>query len=410
MPLNPDIILQASRNMPDFGKDLMFAQEVARKRRKDDAETERANKFASLQQSKPQGVSMTDWLSSQGFATEANELAKGQAETAKIQMEGNTKGMEYHAKRIENSGKILQELLTRPDLSKSVAKQLFGINAKANLIDPEMYYKAIDVLNTLPDDPNVLRQHIEGQVNALQSAKDQMQYLRPDANAQLSAQTQMRGQDITRENNLADNQYNMQKFGYDQQQDAFKNDIDQQRLTLDWQKRQDTLNQRTSGKPPTEFQGKSALYANRAQEAENILSSLDYSPAAIGVKESVSKTPLVGGMLGAAGNAMLSETNQKAEQAQRNFVNAILRQESGAVISEPEFENAKKQYFPATGDSDAVKAQKAENRRVAIESLKNNALGVIDTGIGARGASDSWQQKHGATDEEHAAVMKLLGR
>jgi len=34
------------------------------------------------------------------------------------------------------------------------------------------------------------------------------------------------------------------------------------------------------------------------------------------------------------------------EQAKKNFVNAVLRLESGAVISPSEFTNADKQYFP----------------------------------------------------------------
>jgi hypothetical protein len=174
MALNPEIILEASRNMPNFGATIVAGQEIARKREQENAAIDRANKFASLQQSKPEGIKMTDWLSSQGFSSEASELAKTQAETAKLQAEGNLKGQEYHAKRIENAGKILQELSTRPDLSKPVIRQVFDINAKAGLLDPELYQKGVSTLATLPDDPNLLRQHIEGQVNALQSAKDQM--------------------------------------------------------------------------------------------------------------------------------------------------------------------------------------------------------------------------------------------
>lgn len=41
-----------------------------------------------------------------------------------------------------------------------------------------------------------------------------------------------------------------------------------------------------------------------------------------------------------------SAERQKFEQAKRNFVNSVLRNESGAVIAESEFKNADKQYFP----------------------------------------------------------------
>jgi hypothetical protein len=131
-----------------------------------------------------------------------------------------------------------------------------------------------------------------------------------------------------------------------------------------------------SNKPPTEFQGKSAAFGARAEQADKILGSLEgkYSPAAINSKNSVENTWLVGGALGAATNKFaLNESDQQAEQAQRDFVNAVLRQESGAAIGPSEFDNARKQYFPQPGDSTAVIQQKAANRKLAIQGLQNNA-------------------------------------
>lgn len=61
------------------------------------------------------------------------------------------------------------------------------------------------------------------------------------------------------------------------------------------------------------------------------------------------------------------------EQAERNFVNAILRRESGAAIAESEFDSAERQYFPRAGDSAAVLRQKAQNRAIALEGLKQEA-------------------------------------
>ena len=61
---------------------------------------------------------------------------------------------------------------------------------------------------------------------------------------------------------------------------------------------------------------------------------------------------------------------QQVEQAQRNFVNAILRQESGAAIADSEFANAQKQYFPQPGDSKQVILQKKQNRETAIAGLQ----------------------------------------
>jgi hypothetical protein len=131
-----------------------------------------------------------------------------------------------------------------------------------------------------------------------------------------------------------------------------------------------------AGKAPTEFQGKSAAFGARADLADKTITGLTgkYSPVAINSKMAVESTPLIGGIIGAATNKMaLSQNDQKAEQAQRDFVNAILRQESGAVISDTEFDNARKQYFPQPGDGAEVVAQKAKNRKTAIEGLKRNA-------------------------------------
>ncbi len=45
-------------------------------------------------------------------------------------------------------------------------------------------------------------------------------------------------------------------------------------------------------------------------------------------------------------NWLKTGDRQAFDQAGRNFINAVLRQESGAVISDTEFDNAYKQYIP----------------------------------------------------------------
>jgi Sec-independent protein translocase protein TatA len=145
-----------------------------------------------------------------------------------------------------------------------------------------------------------------------------------------------------------------------------------QRLDLD---RQGLALRAQNEKAPTEFQGKSAAFGLRAGEADKVLRDLQgkYSPAAINSKLAVQEAPLIGGALGAATNLALSPSDQQAEQAQRDFVNAVLRQESGAAIGMQEFDNARRQYFPQPGDSKEVITQKARNRELAIQGLNNNA-------------------------------------
>lgn len=129
------------------------------------------------------------------------------------------------------------------------------------------------------------------------------------------------------------------------------------------------------GKPLTEVQGNAALFGARAEEADKILTSLEgkYSRAAVATKKGAEDVWGVGGVLGAAANSMISPADQKVDQAQRDFVNAVLRKESGAAIAQSEFNNAIKQYFPNVGDSKATVAQKARNRQTAIIGMKNMA-------------------------------------
>ena len=50
---------------------------------------------------------------------------------------------------------------------------------------------------------------------------------------------------------------------------------------------------------------------------------------------------------GAMANWTQSPQQQQVEQSQTDYVNAVLRRESGAAISNSEFDNARKQYFPS---------------------------------------------------------------
>lgn len=128
-------------------------------------------------------------------------------------------------------------------------------------------------------------------------------------------------------------------------------------------------------KPMTEFQGKAQMFGTRAAEAHNILNALEGTAARPGlaVKQSLENMPLTGGALGAIGNKMLGADSQKIDQAQRNFVNAVLRNESGAAINQSEFDSAKKQYFPQVGDSPEVIKQKRANRESAIAGFQLEA-------------------------------------
>jgi hypothetical protein len=129
-------------------------------------------------------------------------------------------------------------------------------------------------------------------------------------------------------------------------------------------------------KPLTESQAKALAFSARLEASDRILAELD--SAGTTVSNPGSRSAGIGPVI----NAMQGESQQRLDQAKRDFINAQLRRESGAVISPEEFDNADKQYFPQIGDSPAVIKQKAANRHVAIGGMRADVpasrQGVID--------------------------------
>ncbi len=148
--------------------------------------------------------------------------------------------------------------------------------------------------------------------------------------------------------------------------------------------------------PLTEVQGKAVTFGARMKDADRQLSALD--------RKGVSNTGIVKNTVGSVVNlvpfgvgeklnamtdagfntapGILGGPNadqQTLDQAQRNFVNAVLRRESGAAINESEFQNAKRQYFRQPGDTQEVIAQKQRNRNIAIQGIRREAgPGAVD--------------------------------
>lgn len=124
-----------------------------------------------------------------------------------------------------------------------------------------------------------------------------------------------------------------------------------------------TLVQGDISKAPklTESEGRNAGFLERTLQSNTVLNKLE-GEGTSPWNRAMSAVPL--------GNYGLSANGQKYQQAKRDFVNAILRRESGAVISEQEFANAEQQYFPQPGDKPEVIQQKRANREAAIHGLR----------------------------------------
>lgn len=114
----------------------------------------------------------------------------------------------------------------------------------------------------------------------------------------------------------------------------------------------------------TASQRQAASFALRTEQAGLVIDE-------VGEKFTGLEARIAGG--GFFPQGLKSEDRQLFEQAERNFVNAILRRESGAAIAPSEFESAEQQYFPRPGDGEAVLAQKQQNRIAVTEALKLEA-------------------------------------
>lgn len=134
-----------------------------------------------------------------------------------------------------------------------------------------------------------------------------------------------------------------------------------------------------------EGQGLATGFGMRMKESNAILNAMeDQGITNTGVTRSVvsgilGAIPAIGGPLeektSAAMNVLPSwvggpnAEQQQVEQARRNFITAILRKESGAVISPQEFYAEEKKYFPQLGDEAPVIQQKRAAREIAIRAM-----------------------------------------
>jgi hypothetical protein len=121
-----------------------------------------------------------------------------------------------------------------------------------------------------------------------------------------------------------------------------------------------------------EAQSKDGLYASRMMNAENVLNDPAVTAAAMDSGQRARAATAERIPFG-VGNKLVSNEYQRFDQAQRDFINATLRRESGAVINKDEFTNAEKQYFPQPGDTPDKLEQKRLNR---IEAIKGIAAGA----------------------------------
>lgn len=120
----------------------------------------------------------------------------------------------------------------------------------------------------------------------------------------------------------------------------------------------------------TPDQFKVAGFGKRLQQAEDVFGGLE--------ADGFDRTSASAGFQSLLPNGAQGKDVQSQEQAERNYINAVLRRESGAAISPEEFASASKQYFPRYGDSADLIAQKKANRDQVNKTFEAESGGAWD--------------------------------
>lgn len=164
------------------------------------------------------------------------------------------------------------------------------------------------------------------------------------------------------------------------------------------------------GKPLTEAQSKSVIYATRAR---NALSNLDQRDDQL-----TSFFGHMAGKLGAVGNYAQNPEYQQAKQAADEFLAAILRKDTGAAITSQEFDLYGPMFLPMPGDSAEVLDQKKVARQNAILALEagmgENERGKVDAAIEKGSQSGqipnlTLDDVNGMSPEDAAKMLEQLG-
>jgi hypothetical protein len=129
-------------------------------------------------------------------------------------------------------------------------------------------------------------------------------------------------------------------------------------------------------KPTTEGEKNASGFATRMQEAEKLLSG-DVNANLPGISVQSQKPSVLESGVGffseTGANFLRKPERQMGLQAQRDWVRAKLRKESGATIGDQEMQKEIETYFPQIGDSPQVIKQKSDARQIAIQGMINSA-------------------------------------
>jgi hypothetical protein len=295
-------------------------------------------------------------------------LQKGFADMDAGQVKVDAEKFKLASERVKGYKSDLGSLFYDPALTKDKAVAKMQARLQQGLISPEMYQH---IVADLPDDPTALREQLGQGIKEQLSPEQALTLFAPKTEYKDSGQKLIPVQT----NPLAQGYVaptEIQKFQTPDSQASERSAAAGRAVTIRGQDMTDkraTESNRIAAenkteKPLTESQSKAALFGSRMMMSNKIFDTLAGSGTSTSVPGINS-----GYGIGSVVSALSSADQQQLMQAKRDFLNAVLRRESGAVIGESEFNSGEKQYFPQVGDSKEVKAQKKANREAAMRGV-----------------------------------------
>ena len=129
----------------------------------------------------------------------------------------------------------------------------------------------------------------------------------------------------------------------------------------------------TTAKPSAENL-KAAGFVKRLEDANTIMNDPNVAQSSQNLGDRVlDYVPLVG-------RYFQSPEYKRRADAETDMVTAVLRDESGATISDPEFARDADKYFPRANDPPEVLADKARRRQIQLDAMKVKAGPALQEG------------------------------
>lgn len=233
MALDPSIILQArgvqlDNPLDTYGKVAQVQQARNQNRLADmtfaDSQRERAgeNSLSQLLADGKSGDDVVRGLASQGYGARglaygkqfqdqrktAAEIDAKTADVGKTKADTSKSLQETAMHQFEIAGQLANAWVNNPGVTKAQIQSGLNAAAHSGVISPQVAQAKLDELSAIGDDPKSLSGWANGVMAQVMKAKDAMAYIKPDANAVLTANTArannaatnavaMRGQNMT---------------------------------------------------------------------------------------------------------------------------------------------------------------------------------------------------------------------